>query len=111
VGSKFDDEVSKIDYVSIPVLIRFNFAKIVNIHVGPQFGVLLSAKAEDVDFKDELKSTDLGVAAGVGLDLPMGLIVSARYVAGLSDINDAGGDLKLKNNVMQLSVGYKLFGK
>jgi hypothetical protein len=112
VGADFGgDDVSKIDYVSVPILVRFNFAKIVNIHVGPQFGMLLSAKSDGEDFKDELKSTDLGIAAGVGLDLPMGLIVSARYVVGVSDINDAGGDYKLKNNVMQLSVGYKLFGK
>lgn len=111
VGSKFDDDVTKIDYVSVPVLVRFNFAKIVNIHVGPQFGMLLSAKVEDEDVKDQLKSTDLGIVAGVGLDLPMGLIVSARYVVGVSDVNDSGGDYKLKNNVMQLSVGYKLFGK
>jgi hypothetical protein len=112
VGAEFDaGDVRKIDYVSIPVMIRFNFAKIVNIHAGPQFGMLLSAKDEDIDIKEELKSTDLGIGAGIGLDIPMGLTASVRYVFGISDINDSNSDFELKNNVMQVSVGYKLFGK
>jgi hypothetical protein len=121
VGSKFDagtagDLVTKIDYVTIPVMIRINFAKVLNIHAGPQFGILLSAKQEldgnSEDIKDTLKGSDLGIGAGIGLDLPMGLTASARYTFGLSDINDSD-DIEgaIKNNVLQLSVGYKLFGK
>jgi hypothetical protein len=111
VGYKFDDDVTKIDYVSIPVMIRFNFAKIVNIHAGPQFGILLSASDEDGDIKEQLKSSDLGIGAGIGLDIPMGLTASVRYVFGISDVNDSPLDVKVKNNVMQVSLGYKLFGK
>jgi hypothetical protein len=111
VGAEFDGSVRKIDYVSIPVMVRINFAKIVNIHAGPQFGLLLSAKDEDIDIKDELKSTDLGIGVGIGLDIPMGLTASLRYTFGISDINDLSGDGSLKNNVMQVSLGYKLFGK
>jgi hypothetical protein len=95
----------------VPVLLRLNFAKIVNIHAGPQFGVLLSAKAEDVDIKDELESSDLGVAVGAGLDLPMGLTASARYVFGLKDIEASSSGIEATNNVFQLSVGYKFIGK
>jgi hypothetical protein len=111
VGAKFDDDVTKIDYLSVPILLRLNFAKIVNIHAGPQFGVLLSAKEEDVDIKDELESSDLGIAFGAGLDLPMGLTASARYVIGVKDIDVSTGGVEAKNNVFQLSVGYKFIGK
>jgi hypothetical protein len=115
VGSKFDDNVSKIDYLTIPVMIRINFAKIVNIHAGPNFGFLLSAKNDDGDFKDEMKGMDLGVGVGIGLDLPMGVIVSARHNIGLSNTADIDGvdpdDYKVTNSYFQLSVGYKLFGK
>jgi hypothetical protein len=111
VGSKFDDEVTKIDYVSVPVLLRLNFAKIVNIHAGPQFGILLSAKFEDEDVKDQMESSDLGIAFGAGVDLPMGLTLSGRYVLGVKDIDASASGIEAKNNVFQLSVGYKFIGK
>jgi hypothetical protein len=115
VGSKFDDDVTKINYLTLPVMVRVNFAKVFNIHAGPQFGFLLSAKNEfdgdTEDIKDQLKGLDLGLGIGAGLDLPMGVTASVRYCLGLSDINDTEGDFTAKNNVLQLSVGYKLFGK
>jgi hypothetical protein len=112
VGAKYSSsDVAKIDYVSVPVLLRFNFAKIVNIHAGPQFGILLSAKRDDVDVKDSLESSDLSLASGIGLDLPMGLTASARYVIGLKDINASSAGVNTKNHVLQLSVGYKFIGK
>lgn len=118
VGSKVDlgsfgEATTKLNYLTIPVMVRFNFAKIVNIHAGPNFGLLLSAKAEDddgsEDVKDAYKGMDLGLGVGIGLDLPAGLIASARYNLGLSNIaEDAdGSDFTVKNNVFQLSVGYK----
>lgn len=111
VGSKVATDVTKIDYVSIPVMIRFNFAKIVNLHAGPQFGLLLSATDDSGDIKDQFKSNDLSIGAGIGLDIPMGLTASVRYVFGVSDINNSPDDVKITNNVVQVSLGYKLFGK
>lgn len=121
VGSKIDiageDAISKINYLSIPVMLRYNPVPVFNIHVGPQFGFLLSAEDEydgqSVDAKDDYKQLDLGLGLGAGVDLPMGLGLSARYVLGLSNIADTDGQqgFKLTNSVIQLSVSYKLFGK
>lgn len=123
VGSKFNfgtsgDVVSKLDYLTIPVMLRYSPAKIFNLHAGPQFGMLLSAKQEyngnSEDMKDNLKGLDLGLGIGAGVDLPMGLGFSARYVAGLSDISDDTNSTqsgKLTNTAIQISVLYKLFGK
>ena len=36
------------------------------------------------DMKDYLKGTDIGVAAGVGIDLPMGLNFGFRFVKGFT---------------------------
>lgn len=116
VGSKidFDGESAKtkLSYVSIPVMFKFNPAPIFNIHAGPQFGFLMSAKQEDEDIKDGLKGLDLGAGVGVGVDLPMGLNFTARYVIGLSNIADDvdGTDVEVKNNVIQFSVGYRIVG-
>jgi hypothetical protein len=109
-GSKLADIDYKIDYLTLPVMIKFNPAPIFNIHFGPQFGFLVSAKRDDNDLKDAMKDLDLGAGLGVGVDLPMGLGLSARYVFGLSDTSDDDDNVSIKNTTLQLSLSYKLFG-
>ena len=113
------DIVQKLDYLTIPVMLRYQPVPVFNIHAGPQFGMLLSAKTEydgdSQDTKDNYKGMDLGLGFGAGVDLPMGLGLSARYVIGISDVAeemDGGSDEgKVTNSAIQLSVTYKLFGK
>lgn len=109
---------SNIDYVNIPVMLKLYTVAGINIQAGPQFGFVASAK-QDVpnlsgqittqDVKDQLKGYDLSVGLGLGWDAPFGLTVDARYNLGLSKINDASGSAATKNQVMQVSLGYKLF--
>ena len=119
-GSKFDiggfGEISNtFNYVNIPILLRYNPVDIFNIHVGPQVGLLMSAVSEISGTKqdiEDLKSTDLGLAFGAGVDLPFGLVGGVRYIMGISNISDdASADDSLKNNVFQVYVGYKLLSK
>jgi hypothetical protein len=114
LGAKILDTQFKTDYLSIPIMLKYSPAPIFNIHAGPQFGLLLSAKYDDEDAKETMKGLDLGVGLGVGVDLPMGLGLSARYVMGLSNISeeeDTTTDAKVKNTAIQVSLSYKLFGK
>ena len=121
VGSKFnfggDDLVQQLDYLTVPVMLRYNPVKIFNIHAGPQFGFLMSAKqkfdGDSEDIKEGLKVLDLGVGIGAGVDLPMGLGFSARYVAGMFNVVEEANaqEGSIKNNVVQLSVSYKLTGE
>ena len=113
-GAKNGDFSFKANYISVPVMLGWNFTSIFSIHAGPQLGILMSAKeefgGESVDVKDDYKSTDIGVAAGVGIDLPMGLNFGFRFAKGMSNIVDSD-EYKQKNYALQFSVGYKLFGK
>jgi hypothetical protein len=113
-GAKINSDQLKMSYITVPVMFKYNPTSIFNIQAGPQVGFLLSAKDDaGDDVKDQFKSLDLGAAFGLGVDLPMGLNFTARYVFGLSDISDASsdfGDVKIKNTTIQLSVGYRLFG-
>jgi len=121
VGSKFElggnDLVQKLNYLTVPVMLRYNPVPVFNIHAGPQFGFLLSAKSEadgnSEDIKDGYKGLDLGIGVGAGVDLPMGLGISARYVMGLSNVAEEfdGEDAKVTNSAIQLSLTYKIFGK
>jgi hypothetical protein len=113
-GYKNGDYKVKVNYVNIPVLVRYSVNDLLSFHAGPQFGVLTSAKSiagsNETDVKDQVKGSDMGVAAGVGIDLPMKLNFSFRFIQGLSDIGkDASSTIKNYN--LQFSVGYTLFGK
>jgi hypothetical protein len=117
-GAKNGSYKLKLGYITVPVLVRFNINDIISFHLGPQIGVLTSAKAkigsDSQDVKDGFKTTDVGVALGGAVDLPMGLNFNLRFIKGFSDINDDdsfGSDYKEKNYNIQVSVGYKLFGK
>lgn len=113
LGAKIGDTDFKTDYVSVPVMLKYNPVAIFNIHAGPQFGFLMSAKSGDEDVKDAMKGMDVGLGVGAGVDLPMGLGITARYVLGLSNIGDeeAMGDATMKNTAFQVSLSYKLFGE
>jgi hypothetical protein len=112
-GSKDDDGSTKLSYISIPVLLRYNINEMINIHAGPQFGILASAKYEDEDIKDFYNGLDLGAALGVGLDFGK-VNAGLRYYFSLGNTADTDAigvdDLKAKNTAIQLVVGYKLFG-
>ncbi len=109
------DETIKLSYISIPVNLQYSFG-VVNIHTGPQFSFLLSAKDEyeadgasdEVDIKDSMKGLDLGWGIGLGANFGK-LNATARYTLGLSNIADSD-DADIKNNVIQISLGYRLFG-
>ncbi|HEY5747371.1 MAG TPA: porin family protein [Chryseolinea sp.] len=116
-GAKSGDYKRQMAYINVPVLVRYNLNSLVSFHAGPQIGFLASAKdkvsSSSTDVKDKFKSTDMSIAAGVGIDLPIKLNFSFRFVKGLSDIAniDDTDNTKAKNYALQFSVGYKLFGK
>ena len=113
-GAKSGDQKYKVNYVTVPVLVRYSVNDLLSFHAGPQFGILTSAKytfgSDEQDVKDQVKGTDMGIAAGVAVDLPMKLNFAFRFVQGLSNINDTDSSVKQKNYNLQFSVGYKLFG-
>jgi hypothetical protein len=116
-GSKwkaFGDEATiKMDYLSLPLLLRYQPIELLNLHAGPQFSYLLSAEADGEDFKDDAENLEIGLAFGAGVDLPMGIGFTARYVLGLSNAmaDSFGEDVTVKNNIIQLSVTFRFGNK
>lgn len=110
VDENDSDEKWKLDYLTIPVLAKFYVAEGLSLEAGPQLGILLKSEVEDngetTDIKDITKSTDLGLAIGLGYKLDSGINFGARYYFG-GDINSQDtSDIKVTNSVIQLSVGY-----
>ena len=123
---------TKLSYLNLPILVKVYLGNVVNLQVGPQFGLLLAAqevsqvssgpngsgfRTVDDDVKDDYKG-DIGVCGGLGADLKNGLLLAARLNYGLSDIDknvnsqqvrEQLGFGGLHNRVLEFSVGY-VFG-
>lgn len=113
--SSFDSNFS---YMNIPVILKLYLVGGLNLQVGPQFGFLTSAtgpvydsfgNVSSGDIKNQLKGSDISVGLGAGWDLPLGLSIDARYNHGISDINNSASASAVKNQVFQVSAGFRLF--
>lgn len=93
-------------YINIPILLKFYLIGGLNLQAGPQFGFLSSATQGGVDVKSLVESSDTSVALGAGFDISK-FVIDARYNLGLSDVDKTSTEAK--NQVFQLSVGFKLF--
>ena len=120
-GSKWSDPYfsgkDRLCYIDIPILIRYQALEFLNVHAGPQFGFLMKAKqipddGDKMDAKEYYKGTDIGLAFGVQGNLPHNVNVTLRYILGLSNITTEVEYWEgWKNNVFQISVGYRFNGK
>lgn len=98
-------------YLSVPVLFKWS-SKAVALFVGPQFDFLMNAKNKTTDSenKSAFKSTDIALTGGVEF-IPHGRVsIYARYIHGLTNINDADNP-ELFNQGVQAGLKLKLFGK
>jgi hypothetical protein len=104
-------------YINIPIILKLYTVAGINIQVGPQFGFASSGDLKSTigtatttyNYKDFIKGSDISAAMGLGWDLPFGLSIDARYNLGLSNNNNSGASGNLKNQVIMVSAGYRLF--
>lgn len=108
----------RVNYLNIPVLARLYVWDHLSVDLGPQLGFALNAKAREkysgktVKSKiSHLNTIDVSFAVGASYELNWGILVSARYNIGLTNVFDKDhfrDGVTNKNGVFQLSVGYKL---
>ena len=114
-GSQNDDVLDSravLDYVDVPVLLRFRIGEGFNLFAGPQISFLTNSKFEGefggstLSFDtDEIKSTDAGLVFGLGYNLPQGFNVQGSYDYGLTPIfKDSDSDVF--NRGFKVSLGY-----
>lgn len=105
----------RVNYLNIPVLAKFYVWEGISVDLGPQFGFALNGKSKvksggtvvktDADY---LNTLDVSFAMGLSYDFDMGLVLSARYNLGLTNVFEKdkfGGNNQ--NRVFQLSAGWK----
>lgn len=112
-GSEIPDleDLNELEYLSIPILLRWKPLKLVSFEAGPQFSTLLAAKDINGDsVKDNFKGSDFGLAVGATVHLPLGFNVGARYIWGFANVSDLPDDSEVKNTTGQIFVGWTIIG-
>jgi hypothetical protein len=116
-GTQFGDIYSgginsyegKLRYLSIPILLSFKPIPLLSLQVGPQFGILLNQDEHlFANAQQAFKGGDFAMVAGAQLNLSS-IKVGARYVIGLTNINDLQNQESWKNQGWQLYAGFRLF--
>lgn len=105
-----DGQKIKLNYLNIPVLANIKFNKALWLQLGPQYSILMNSHESLVNNgKDAFKEGDFSAVAGLWLKLPLGLSASARYIIGLSNLNEVGNQNKWNSQTIQLGIGFTFF--
>ncbi|WP_160137738.1 porin family protein [Chryseobacterium sp. c4a] len=118
-GTKYSAS-TKLDYITVPVMFQYNALPNLYLEAGPEFGFMVSAKnkfknessgqsSTTDNFKDNLNTFNFGIGLGAGYYFTPNLGITARYVAGLTDIakDRPSGSDAVRNNVFQVGLAYK----
>ncbi|WP_223559519.1 porin family protein [Chryseobacterium lathyri] len=117
LGTKYSSS-TKLDYIAVPVMFQYNLIPNLYLEAGPEFGFLVSAKNKlknenngnsttSDNYKDQLQTFNFGIGLGAGYYFTPNLGITARYVAGVTDIfKDNSGDA-IRNNTFQVGLAYK----
>lgn len=114
-GTQNDDALNSravLDYVDVPVLVRFKIGEGFNVFGGPQVSFLTKSKFEGdlggstYSFNtDTVKETDAGLVFGLGYNLPQGFNIQGSYDYGMTPIfKDSDADVY--NRGFKVSLGY-----
>ncbi len=102
-----DDKALRVDYLQLPVFLKYNFTYKFNIHLGPQAGLKIWEWEDNTEIEPDFNTFDFAGVIGLGVNITENFFADVRYAFGLSNIiDDEGVDASSRN--IQLSFGYKL---
>ena len=99
--------------INIPAMLQYNLFSMVLLQAGAQYSTLISIKNNagySGDAKLLFKSSELSLVGGAEAQLPYNFTVGARYIYGLSNVNNniVFYNEEWKHSAIQLTVGYKI---
>lgn len=117
------DYARHLDYITVPVMFQYNATPSFYLEAGPEFGFMVSARDKfktsqnnnttatsitDIDTKN-FNTFNFGVGLGAGYYFTQNIGLTARYVAGVTDIakDRPSGSDAVRNNVFQVGLAYK----
>lgn len=124
-GNLTAEQKMNLSYITVPVMLQYNLIPNLYVEAGPEFGFMISAKAKGstfvennngdtvvsesrtTDIKDDMKGFNVGIGLGAGYYFTPNIGVTARYVAGVTDIFKHNDGDAVRNNVFQVGLAYK----
>ena len=103
-GAKFNGGDFDLNYVNVPVVVKYYLFHGLNLQAGPQFGFVVDDNITKV-FGSIAKAekSDVSGIVGAGYDFPFGIRLDARYNFGFTDVMKDGDG---KNSVFSVALGY-----
>jgi hypothetical protein len=99
----------KLNYLSIPILLSYKPIPLLSLQIGPQFGILMNTNQNiTTNGSNAFKSGDFSMVGGAQVNLG-GFKAGARYIIGLSNIDNVTDVDTWKNQNIQLYVGLRIF--
>jgi hypothetical protein len=101
-------------YVSLPLMAKLRFTGGFYIEAGPQVSLNVSSSTwENQSVKNLTNNAALSAAAGIGYQSPIGLGVSLRYTASLTNVDNTRdatwSDVNMRNSSFSLDLFWTLF--
>lgn len=104
-----NDVKGKLNWLTIPILVSYRPIPILSLLAGPQYGILLNQDEHLINNAgDAFKKGDFSLVGGAQLNLGP-VMAGARYVVGLSNINDVTNQSTWRNEGWQLYAGFRIF--
>jgi hypothetical protein len=108
-GTIFGGEDIKVNYMTVPFLVKYKTKFGLYLEAGPQVGFRINEDIKNTQIGEFAKKMDLAAAGGLGYQTPFGLGFGVRYIYGLSTVGDFNySNIKtdFKTNVAQASIFY-----
>ncbi|MDP5158667.1 MAG: PorT family protein [Flaviramulus sp.] len=96
-----NEEVLHLDYIQMPILLRFRISEKFHAGFGPQVGLKVHK------YEDRVNNIAYSALAGVEYKINHAIFVDARYTYGIRNIFDDKLLATATNTNIQLGVGYK----
>jgi hypothetical protein len=97
-----------LNYLSVPILLRFNAGKILTFNLGPQFSVLTNSHETTVEnIGNAFKGGDFAMVGGAQVNLGA-FRVYGRYVAGINNVSAVTNSDKWRHQQFQFGLGVRI---
>lgn len=121
-GNNYTAEYARhLDYISVPLMFQYNFVPNFYLEAGPEFSFMIDARdkykntkngsttgAESYSLnKDDFNKFNLGIGIGAGYYFTDNIGLTARYVAGTTDIYKNNNGDAVRNNNFQVGLAFK----
>ena len=118
-GGEFNDSRfrgnDELNYINLPLLIKFHPIKYFNLVAGPQLGFLHTSKGRINGFdreKENYKPLNTSIAVGAGINVSKEFEFYARYNIGFENINEiAGSNIEITLQTLQFGIAISLVNK